>query len=210
MEKNAVILGYSGHAYVVSEILMSNGYRLVGYCDATEKADNPFKLKYMGSELYESIQNVISSYSVFIGIGNNSVRAAVYKNLSSKGFDFPKVIHPKAIVSVTATMGQASVVMPGAVINTMTKIGHAVICNSSCVIEHECFIDNYVHIAPGAVLAGNVSVGEGSFIGANAVIKQGVTIGSNVIIGAGAVVINDVADDLTIYGNPAMCKMQNP
>ena len=93
--------------------------------------------------------------------------------------------------------------MPSAVINACATIGDAVICNTACIIEHECRIANFVHIAPGAVLAGNVKIGEGTFVGANAVIKQGITIGKNVTIGAGAVVTKNIGDGLTYYGNPA-------
>ena len=38
-------------------------------------------------------------------------------------------------------------------------------------------LEEAVHIAPGAVLLGNVYIGERSFVGANVVIKQGVVIG---------------------------------
>ena len=91
---------------------------------------------------------------------------------------------------------------PRVVINPLVKIGNGVICNTACVIEHECIINDYVHIAPGAILCGNVTVGEGSFIGAGAVVKQGVTIGKNVIVGAGTVVIKDIVDNTKVIGNP--------
>jgi len=83
------------------------------------------------------------------------------------------------------------------------KIGKNVILNTACIIEHECEISDSVHIAPGAVLAGNVFVGERSFIGANSVVMQGVKIGKDVIIGAGSVVISDVPDGKKIVGNPS-------
>jgi acetyltransferase EpsM len=42
-------------------------------------------------------------------------------------------------------------------------VGKNVIINTSCIIEHECFLGDTVHIAPGAVLAGNVTIGERTF-----------------------------------------------
>ena len=63
-------------------------------------------------------------------------------------------------------------------------------------------IGDFSHIAPGAVLCGNVKVGRKSFIGAGAVIRQGIIIGDNVMVGAGAVVIRDVPDNTTVVGNP--------
>jgi acetyltransferase-like isoleucine patch superfamily enzyme len=71
------------------------------------------------------------------------------------------------------------------------------------IIEHECSIGNFSHIAPGAVLAGNVSIGSGCLIGANSVIKQGLKVGDNVIIGAEAVVLKDINSNTKIVGNPA-------
>ena len=87
--------------------------------------------------------------------------------------------------------------------NAFSRIGDGCILNTGCIIEHECTIANFVHIAPGSVLLGNVCVGESSLIGANAVIKPGVIIGSNVTIGAGSVVLRDIPDGETWAGNPA-------
>ena len=56
------------------------------------------------------------------------------------------------------------------------------------------------------MLTGNVVIEDGAFIGANSVIKQGVTVGKNAIVGAGAVVINNVADEKVVVGNPAKIK----
>ncbi|HAO47433.1 MAG TPA: hypothetical protein DCQ97_10945, partial [Chitinophagaceae bacterium] len=60
-----------------------------------------------------------------------------------------------------------------ATINPLARIGKGAICNTGCIVEHECVVGDFAHIGPGAVLCGNVSVGEGSFVGANAVVRQG-------------------------------------
>ncbi|MGZ8844443.1 MAG: acyltransferase [Pyrinomonadaceae bacterium] len=46
-------------------------------------------------------------------------------------------------------------------------------------------------------------VKQGASIGSNATILAGVTIGRGSIVGAGAVVTKDVADGVTVAGNPA-------
>jgi sugar O-acyltransferase (sialic acid O-acetyltransferase NeuD family) len=94
-------------------------------------------------------------------------------------------------------------ISPNVTINALAKIGIGAICNTYSIIEHECIIGDFAHIAPGAVLCGNVKVGENSFVGAKSVIRENITIGKNVIIGAGSVVVKDIPDNVKVVGNPA-------
>ena len=56
--------------------------------------------------------------------------------------------------------------------------------NTAAVVSHDCRLDEYVNIAPGALLAGAVEIGERTLIG------MGVTINLEVMIGAGCRVGN--------------------
>ncbi|NQX40280.1 acetyltransferase EpsM [Pedobacter steynii] len=203
MRKEAIIIGYSGHAFVVLDVLLANKYKVSGYCEQELKLKNPYELSYLGSEGDEKVIEQIKDLHAFIAIGDNYIRAKIFERLMAMNVSCPILVHPHACLSSKAKLGLGTVVMPGVVVNSCTEIGNAVICNSSAVIEHECLIGDYSHIAPGAVLAGNVIVGRNTFVGANAVIRQGVKIGSEVIIGAGSVVIRDVPDGSTVYGNPS-------
>jgi putative colanic acid biosynthesis acetyltransferase WcaF len=51
-----------------------------------------------------------------------------------------------------------------------------------------------------------ITVGAGAFVCARAFVLPGVTIGSQAIVGAGAVVARNVADGVTVTGNPARPK----
>lgn len=208
MNKEAVIIGYSGHSYVIIDILLCNGYKIIGYCENEYKIKNPYSLNYLGSENNDEVLKILKNHSVFIAIGDNHIRGSIFSKLMQKEVKCPALIHPKSFISKQVLIGDGAVIMSGVVINSQSKIGKAVICNSSAIIEHECSIGDCAHIAPGAVLAGNVSIGNNSFIGANSVIKQGVKIGSNVVVGAGSVVVKDIEDGLTMYGNPARPKFQ--
>ena len=46
--KPVAIVGYSGHAYVIIDILLSAGRMVIAYCDQEEKTNNPFHLMYLG------------------------------------------------------------------------------------------------------------------------------------------------------------------
>lgn len=200
--KKDVIIGYSGHAFVVLDILKSCNINVLAYCEHIEKQQNPYNLVYWGYEKNSEVLNNLQNCNVYLGIGSNLIRKNIYYLLHQHNISMPLVIHKNATVSTLAKIDLAAVIMPGVVINSMSTIGKGVICNSSSIIEHECELADFVHIAPGATLAGNVKVGQNSFVGANAVIKEGVVIGSNVIIGAGSVVINNIPDGKKIVGNP--------
>lgn len=203
MNKEVILVGYSGHAYVAAEALLASGKKLAGYLEKKPLLNNPFNLAYLGFEENENILRQLVEVEFFPAIGNNKIRAMVYYQLLKAGKTFINAIHPSANVSQYIESGSGILICRGSNINPFASIGNGVIINTGAIIEHECMIADFAHIAPGAVMAGNVSVGAYSFIGANAVIKEGVKIGANVIVGAGAVVLNEVTDNQTVVGNPA-------
>jgi len=83
------------------------------------------------------------------------------------------------------------------------KTGKHNIINTGATIDHECILEDYVHISPNATLCGNVRVGEGTHIGAGAVVNPNISIGKWCVIGSGSVVIRNVPDHTKLVGNPA-------
>ncbi len=199
-----ILIGYSGHAFVVNGILRAAGKPVTGYCDMVEKEYNPFKLTYFGTENSTAALVALQQHGYFIAIGDNRLRKKIYDSLLQKILLPANAIHPSAVIDSSATIADNGVMIAAQVtINPLAAIGTGVICNTGCIIEHECMVGEFAHIGPGAVLCGNVQIGAGSFIGANAVIKQGITVGKNAMIGAGAVVVKNVADNVTVVGVPA-------
>lgn len=200
----AVVIGYSGHAYVVIDVLMAMGYTMAGYYEREEKTRNPYKLQYLGKEAVYNIDEQLKHLAYFVCIGDNHLRKNIYEKLEGSQGHTINAIHPQSIISPTAQLAENTgiLIAPNAVLNACSSIGKGTICNTSSVIEHDCDVGEFCHIAPGATLCGNVQVGNLSFVGANAVVKQGVNIGVNVTIGAGAVILKDVPDNTVVVGSP--------
>jgi sugar O-acyltransferase (sialic acid O-acetyltransferase NeuD family) len=199
-----ILIGYSGHAFVLYGIFKAAGKNITGYCDVAEKANNPFSLTYFGTENSETGAQALKQHDFFIAVGDNTLRKKIYENLAQKNMLPVNAIHPSAVIDSSAVIALSGVMIAAqATINPLALIATGAICNTACIIEHECVVDEFAHIGPGAVLCGNVKIGSGTFVGANAVIKQGITVGKNVMIGAGAVVVKDVPDSVTVVGVPA-------
>jgi sugar O-acyltransferase (sialic acid O-acetyltransferase NeuD family) len=199
-----ILIGYSGHSYVINGILHALGIKATGYCDNEEKKFNPFSLKYYNQETSAPGLKALTGEEFFIAVGNNKIRENIYNNLAILNLLPVNIIHPSALIDYTVDIASHGVMIASNVtINPLAKIGIGVICNTYCVIEHECVIGDFAHIAPGAVLCGNVHVGSNSFIGAKSVIRENIRIGKNSIVGAGSVVVKDVPDNVKVAGNPA-------
>jgi sugar O-acyltransferase (sialic acid O-acetyltransferase NeuD family) len=208
LKKPVAIVGYSGHAYVIIDIFLNAGRLVTAYCDQEEKSNNPYHLTYLGKET--EVINKLKKFDFFACVGHNVIREKIHTQLSQVLGSPINAIHPSAVISASVKMGDGVMIAANATLNPMVNIGKGVICNTSSSIDHECIIGDFSHIAPGAVLCGNVTVGRSTFIGANSVIRQGVTIGNNVTIGAGTVVIKDVPDNAMMVGNPARKLIKNP
>ena len=202
LDNKTVIIGYSGHAYVVAESFISNGNTLNFYTDLKETLVNPFNLSYLGFESDANFKGWEMTLNYILGIGDNNIREKVGNLILSKSKKLLNVIDSNATISKSVNIGLGVFASKGVLVNAFAKIGNFTILNTGCIIEHECEIGIAAHIAPGVVLAGNVKVGNRSFIGANSVIKQGIEIGDDVIIGAGSVIIKDVKSNSKLVGNP--------
>lgn len=199
-----ILIGYSGHAFVVYGILNSTGKKVTGYCDKEEKQSNPFGLDFSGPESSEQGLKSLKQNGFFIAVGDNGIRKKIYGQLAGKDLLPVNAVHASAVVDGSAVIAEHGVMIAAnATINPLAMIGTGAICNTGCIIEHECVVGDFAHVGPGAVLCGNVKVGEGTFVGANAVVRQGISIGKNAMIGAGAVVVKDVPDGATVVGVPA-------
>lgn len=196
--KGTVLIGYSGHAYVVCDILLKTNMPILGYCENAEKLENPYHLKYLGNES----DFIFNDEVVFVAIGDNKIREKIYNALFSKA-NFGQAYHPFSTIGYMCDIGPMVMLGANAVINPLSTLGAGVIVNTGAIIEHECQIGHFAHIGPRAVLAGNAMIGHRTFIGAGAAVKNGVNICHDVIVGAGAVVVKNIVEPGTYLGIPA-------
>ena len=120
-----------------------------------------------------------------IAVGDNAARKSEATKLPDDSF--VAVIHNKAVIANDVRMGDGTVVMAGAVVQPGTVIGKHCIINTCASVDHDCTLGDFVHVAPGARLCGNVTVGEGALIGAGAVCVPGAVIAPWSLVKAGSV-----------------------
>lgn len=199
-----IILGAGGHGRAVAESARSAGLEPSGFADEDHRLLNTtvLDLPVLGST--SQIENgSLPCDALLLGVGDNRIRLALWRRFHGGMFTLPAVRHAHAWISPSATVGEGTVVMAAAVVQTKCRLGAGVIVNTAASVDHDGVLGDGVHVAPGARLAGNVSVGEGTHIGIGATVIEGIRIGAGCLIAAGAVVIRDVPNGERVAGCPA-------
>ena len=200
---NTYLYGASGHGKVVKDILNANGIKVEAFIDDNLDVD-----KCGGKPV---LHDATGLSPIIVSVGVNCVRKMIVERITvgNPTIEFATAIHPSAIVSPSAKIGEGTVVMAGVVINADAKIGKHCIVNTGTSIDHECVVENYCHIAPGVNISGDTHVGEGTWVGVGSGVMQGIKIGKNCMIGAGSVVVRDIPDGVVAYGNPCKVMRKN-
>jgi sugar O-acyltransferase (sialic acid O-acetyltransferase NeuD family) len=202
-----LIIGTGGQGKVVLDCI-KNKYEQIVFLtnDLHSKGIAGYSILY---EQEITDEYIVKNFDeIIVAIGNNNARLNLSLKYEAKGLKLATIIHPTAVISEISKIGEGTVVFANAVINPNARIGKACIINTSTVIEHDCILENGVHISPNASMGGTVTIGEKTWICIGSSIANNIKIGKNSIIGAGAVVLKDVPDNVLAAGVPARIRKE--
>ena len=189
-----LLIGGSGHAKVIMDCLEQGSVK--GIFD-----DNKDLHELNGIAVIHGYDPAFLSHEqMIVSIGRNATRKKIVQKIRHS---FGKAIHPSAIISPSASIGDGTVVLHGSIIQADAKIGKHCIINTAATIDHDCHLGDYVHISPNATISGTVTIGTGTWVGAGATVVNNIAIGKGCIIGAGAVVTKNIPDYSMAVGVPA-------
>lgn len=200
-----VLIGGGGHAKVLLDVLLTEGVKIWGILDKSPPAGELYGIPIIGDD--DDIGEFAPSEVILVnGLGSTDIpglRRRIYETFTSQGYKFRCVLHRSAQISRRAILDDGVQIMAGAVVNIGSRIGKNSIINTGATIDHDCRIGEHTHIAPGCTISGGVTVGNNTHIGTGTTIIQKINIGNNVLIGAGSLILNDVPDNVVVYGVPA-------
>lgn len=204
-----LIFGAGGHGQVIADILLESfkyknaEYKPIGFLDDN---DSLWEKSFLGLPVIGSLEQAsnIEYDAVIVAIGSNHIRQKITRHFEAINKNFASAIHPSSIIGRNVAVGYGVMICAGVIINTGSCIGNHTILNTGCSVDHHNQIENYVHIAPGSHLGGDVSIGEGTLVGIGATVLPQKKIGQWSVVGAGAVVNRDVSDWSTVVGIPAL------
>ncbi|HXG48229.1 MAG TPA: sugar acetyltransferase [Methylomirabilota bacterium] len=156
-----VIFGGGGHAVVVREVMEVEGKHapaavLVDDVHLDSVRPELRDLEVFPVSALDQVRGRGLAHAV-VAIGDNAARRRRADLLRRRGFQLIQVRHSHAIVARSAVVGDGTVLMPGAVVGSGARLGCDVIVNTSASVDHDCVLEDGVHICPGAHLPGGAS-----------------------------------------------------
>jgi sugar O-acyltransferase (sialic acid O-acetyltransferase NeuD family) len=206
--KRLGIFGTSGFAREVGDIADELGYQPI-YIARDQSEQNAWS--FPGEVILESQVNDYRDIGFTIGIGENVIRQKIAKRFAGQ-LSFINLIHPSATFgqnqrrSIEAKQG--IIVCAGVRFTNNIQVGDFGVFNLNATIGHDVIVSDFVNLAPGAHISGNVHIGARCWIGTGAAINQGngntkLHIGEDTVIGSGSVVVKACEPNSVYVGIPA-------
>jgi len=203
------IFGTSGWSRETLDVCIDMGYEEIAFIAEGTQYDEYYGHRTFGE--YEIPRLSREHYVFIIGVGDNLLRRKIASRFNQ--LKYTNVIHSSATFGYNQRKEienkKGNIVTAGVRITNDVKMGNFGIFNLNCTVGHNCIIEDFVNIAPGANISGNVKLSEGSYIGTNASILQGKSITEKMLIGrystvgAGSVVTKSISDHSIVKGVPA-------
>jgi len=203
---NVVIYGAGGLGREIYDTLMfvnslALTFNIVGYIDDTRQRGSVINGVQVlgGSSVLEEMRGEVG---IILGIAVPKVREKLHLSYKNQ-FSFPNIIHPTAIVSPFAELGEAILIQSNCIVAANANIGDGVMMNAHSGVGHDGQVGNYCSIMSYCDLAGNTYLGELSFVGTGVKVVPFTSIAAESYLCAGAVVFKDVIEKSKLMGNPA-------
>jgi acetyltransferase EpsM len=142
---------------------------------------------------------------VFIAIGSPPARRKVAERIKSQYSLalFPNLVHPTAIISYKAELGNGNLFMPYSIVCPGAKIGSFNILNIYASLGHDAELQSYCTLSPYATLNGSSYCADEVFIGSHATVAPGVRIERLATLSANSLATKPIPEGSLAFGVPA-------
>ncbi len=205
------IAGAGAYGEVICELAEICGYSVKGFFDDDQslKGKTVFEKPVLGA-IADITPELARNKFFAVAIGNNKSRTQIAEKLLEHGALLPSLIHPHAVVSPSARIGQGVYIHGGAYIWTKASIDDFTYISPNTVIAHHTRVGKACLISTLCAVGASLEIGDYCMLGFGTVVITGVKkIGNNVLTGGGAVVIRDIEDNVVVVGNPARILRSN-
>jgi sugar O-acyltransferase (sialic acid O-acetyltransferase NeuD family) len=205
IKKRLILVGCGAFArelicWVEDAVDLGVGRKVTGFLDKDPKALERFAYPYEPKWI-STIDDYIPEQGdeLIMAISDPLAKIQIVEKLKIKGARFTGFIHPSALISRSAVLGEGVIVCPNSTVSADAKVGDFVTINGLSSVGHDVIIGNYSTISAHVDLTGYVQIGASVFFGTGVNVIPKLKIGTGAKIGAGATIIRSVPENSVMY-----------
>jgi len=173
---------------------------VTGFLDDEVASMSGVSLPHLGSlDAYVPQQGDV----FLMALGKPQHKERVYLKMKARGANFATLIHPTAVVTDTATLGEGTIMCPFSMAMPNSSVGKCVSVLYYSAVGHDAIVGDFSSVSSQVDLTGYARIGAGVTVGSGARVLPGVSVGDGATIGAGAVVVRSVKPGSTVFAAPA-------
>lgn len=205
IKESIYIIGAGTYGEVMQELADECGYVVEAFFDDNYDRHGEFLNGIIIEKAFVNLEkDFVSGKKFIVAIGNNKVRQEMMDRIISLDGLLPSIIHPSAIISQSAQIGEGSYIQANVVVWSYTTIGKYNIISPNVVVAHHTTTGEACLISTLSGVGASIIIEDRVFIGMGSTIVTGVkTIKADSLVGAGAVVIRDIDITGVYAGVPA-------
>jgi acetyltransferase EpsM len=204
-----VILGTRTLAIEVADLISEiPSYKVEAFVENVDREKTREKIEGIPILWIDEIAQLVHSHQAICALATTH-RSHFVHQATTMGMSFTTIIHPSALLSLTARLGQGSIIARGANIGSHCGIGQHVLVGRGVLVGHHTNIADFVTVQMGANIAGACKIGHATYIGMSATVIDHISIGEHSVIGAGAVVTENIPSRVLAVGVPARIIKEN-
>jgi sugar O-acyltransferase (sialic acid O-acetyltransferase NeuD family) len=184
--KRILIVGAGGFGRAVAEAVMAGGqWEVAGFIDDRWPDAPPFgDIAVLGRHT-DLVSLTARADGAVVAVGDNRRRSELAQQVLATGLDLVSIVHPRAVVSPSATLGRGVIVMAAAVVGTLARLDDGALVNAGAVVDHDAHVERYAHVGIGATLGGGAVLGAGAWLQQGGVLRTGQRVAAGTVVDRG-------------------------
>ena len=205
MKEDIYLIGVGNYTEVIIELARDCGFNIKGlyHYNHERLGEKVLGVSINGctEDLYKENLN---GKNFAVTMGSNKLRNDIATKLRKLGAVTPNLIHPRAFVSPSATLGEGCFIHLNAKISTNCILGNDCVIDFNSLVAHHATLGDACYMSSIAMVGSYCNLGDRVLLGMNSlIIPLKLNIGNDCVIGAKANVTKSFPENCVLVGNPA-------